>query len=231
MKLSDLARLDLCLSNQLGHLGAAVARSPLAFFLVPLLISGLLATGFQRFHFLTDFGSLYIPMTCRAYDDRDIIQGLFSDNDTSFVRGASSGPISYVDFNVVPKISGESVLKADLWREVKHLVQAVELVKVEVHGQEMGWTDLCAKFEGKCISNTFLDLLDTEEGELTELHYPVHSKKDGELVPLVAHLGGVTLVQGKIEEAKALKISFFLRNDAESAGARMLWTTGNSNRI
>jgi len=224
MKLSDLARLDLCLSNHLGELGAAVARAPLAFFLVPLLISGLLASGFQRFQFLSDFVSLYIPMSCRAYDDRAVIQSLFPDNDTSFVIGASSGLNSYVDLNLVPK-SGESVLKEDLWREAKLLVQAVEQVKVKVHGLEMGWTDICAKFEGKCISNSFLDLLDTEGG-LTDLRYPVQVREGGVLVPLAAHLGGVTVVQGKVVEAKALKISFVLRGDAESARARMLWCAG-----
>ena len=224
MKLSDLARPDLCLSNRFGELGAAVARAPLAFFLVPLLISGLLASGFQRFHFLSDSVSLYIPMSCRANDDRAAIQNLFPDNDTSFVRGASSGPISYVDLNLVPK-SGGSVLKEDLWREAKLLVQAVEQVKVEVHGLEMGWNDLCAKFEGKCVSNSFLDLLDTEGG-LTGLRYPVQVNEEGGLVPLAAHLGGVTLVQGKVVEAKALKISFFLRGEAESTSARMLWSAG-----
>ena len=224
MKLPDLTRLDLCLSSHLGGLGAAVARAPLAFFLVPLLISGLLASGFQRFNFLTDAVSLYIPLSCRAHDDRDAIQSLFPDNDTSFVRGASSGIPSYIDVNLVPK-SGESVLQPELWREAKHLVQAVEQVKVNVQGLEMGWTDLCAKFEGKCISNSFLDLLDTEGG-LTDLRYPVHFKEGGGFVPLAAHLGGVTLSQGKVAEAKALKISFFLRGDAESTRARMLWLVG-----
>ena len=99
--MSDLTRLDLCLSNHLGGLGAAVARSPLAFFLVPLLISGLLASGFQRFHFLTDSVSLYIPMRCRAIDDRAAIQSVFPDNDTSFVRGASSGMPSFLHLNLV----------------------------------------------------------------------------------------------------------------------------------
>ena len=224
MKLSDLTRPDLCLSNHFGELGAAVARAPLAFFLVPLLISGMLASGFQRFHFLSDSVSLYIPMSCRANDDRATIQSLFPDNDTSFVIGASSGLNSYVDLNLVPK-SGGSVLREDLWREAKLLVQAVEQVKVKVHGLEMGWTDLCAKFEGKCISNSFLDLLDTGRG-LTGLHYPVQVKGEGELVPLAAHLGGVTLVQGKVTEAKALKISFFLRGDVEITTARMLWSAG-----
>ena len=224
MKLSDLTRLDLCLSNHLGGLGAAVARSPLAFFLVPLLISGLLASGFQRFHFLTDSVSLYIPMRCRAIDDRAAIQSVFPDNDTSFVRGAASGMPSFLDLNLVPK-SGESVLNADIWREAKLLVRAVEQVKVKLHGLEVGWLELCAKFEGKCISNSFLDLVD-DDGGLTSLQYPVHFKEGGGFVPLAAHLGGVTLSQGKVADAGALKISFFLRQDAESAKARKLWTAG-----
>ena len=45
-------------------------------------------------------------------------------------------------------------------------------------------------------------------------------------MPLAAHLGGVTLSEGKVAEANALKISFFLRGDAESARARMLWLVG-----
>ena len=90
----------------------------------------------------------------------------------------------------------------------------------------MGWTDLCAKFEGKCISNSFLDIADYEGG-LIDLRYPVHFKNEGGFVPLAAHLGGVTLSQdGKVVEAKALKLSFFLRGDAESARARMLWSAG-----
>ena len=58
------------------------------------------------------------------------------------------------------------------------------------------------------------------------MRYPVQVREGGVLVPLAAHLGGVTVVQGKVVEAKALKISFVLRGDAESARARMLWCAG-----
>ena len=127
MNLSDLTRLDLCLSSLLGRLGVSVARSPLAFFLVPLLISAFFATGFQRFHFLTDAVSLYIPMTCRAMEERAEIQRVFPDDDTNFVRGASSGDPNYVDINLVPK-GGGSALKPDLWGEAKLLVKAIQKV-------------------------------------------------------------------------------------------------------
>ena len=217
-----LRRADLLLSSQLGQLGTAVARSPLAFLLVPLLITALLATGFQQFFFLANTEYLFVPTYARSLEDRAAIEQIFPDSLDNYLKGGTVRLPVAVDLNLVPRELGPA-LREEVWREAAALVSLVEQVRVEAGGREAGWQELCARFAGRCVDNSFLELVDSEAG-LSNLSFPLHREgREERWFPLVAHLGGVTLQGGKILDARAMKVTFVLGSGEDEAELRTLW--------
>ena len=85
-------------------------------------------------------------------------------------------------------------------------------------GLEYTWRDLCLKFNGECVDNTFLRLSqslnvsDEDSEEILGLTYPITQDPEREHVfhPLMTHLGGVTAQNGLVLSAKAMKLTFML---------------------
>jgi hypothetical protein len=195
----SLRRADLLLARLLGRLGRQVARQPGLALALPLLLSALLATGLRTFFYISDESVLFVPTHARAHTDRAVIERLFPDNYTEYVPGATTGLPRHVMLHLVPR-PGSSALGPDLWREAAALAGAVRQIRVRAAGRELGWTDLCAQFEGKCVDNSFLELAE-EPGLLGQLGWPVHLQRRADRgdrwFPLPAHLGGAKAEAGR----------------------------------
>ena len=74
--------------------------------------------------------------------------------------------------------------------------------------------DLCLKFHGECVDNTFLSLAQSaeisEDDEIQGLSYPITRDpvRDYIFHPLMTHLGGVKTNNHVITGAKAMKLTF-----------------------
>ena len=93
------------------------------------------------------------------------------------------------------------------------VAQAITSISVYSEGRMFTWLDLCVKFEGQCVDNTFLDLLKSGgSNNMENLSYPVMQDQEKEVFyPLFAHLGGVEVnTESKVVEAGALRLSFML---------------------
>jgi hypothetical protein len=64
-----MRRVDLLLGWCLGRLRTAVATAPITFLGVPVLVSALLASGFQQFSCLADTQQLFVPVQARGLRD------------------------------------------------------------------------------------------------------------------------------------------------------------------
>ena len=135
----------------------------------------------------------------------------------SYVTGESLLLPPTVDLLLTPHQG--SALRPALWREAALLVRMVEQVRVSSEGRELGWPDLCASYEGRCVDNSFLDLVEVED--LAKLSFPLHGH-----VPLVAHLGGVQVEEDRLVEAAALRITWVLADDLKQEEHRKLWIAG-----
>jgi hypothetical protein len=227
---SCVRRADLLLARCLGRLGTAVATAPVTFLLVPLLVSALLASGFQRFSCLADTQQLFVPVQARGLRDLAAVQALFPDTYTSYVCGATAGLPNAVDLNLVAR-DGGSALANDLWREAAQLAGAVRQVRAEAGGRRLGWQDICAKFEGRCVDDSFLELAQGwQEARLANLSYPVHLEEQASgpprWHPLAAHIGGAKVEGRRLVEAQALKLTFVLGDEEDMAAHRQLWVAG-----
>ena len=83
-------------------------------------------------------------------------------------------------------------------------------------GIKYGWLDLCLKFNGDCVDNTFLSLAQSarpsESEEIQGLSYPIAQDPVSNYIfhPLMTHLGGVKTNNHVITGAKAMKLTFML---------------------
>lgn len=127
---------------------------------------------------------------------------------------------------MVPQ-EGFTALSREVWEEAAILEKAVASISVYNGGRIYTWLDLCVKFSGDCVDNTFLDLLNTTHGDLDDLKYPVMEDRDNHIFhPLMAHLGGVEVEEGTVSKAEALRLSFMLDDSSKTKKeASLMWTS------
>ena len=107
------------------------------------------------------------------------------------------------------------------------MAEAITTLSVYSDGRIFSWSDLCVGFRGVCVDNTFLELLNTTQGDLDNLRYPVMvNQEDQSFYPLMAHLGGVEVKEGKVIQAGALRLSFMLNDSSKPLKkASLMWTS------
>ena len=75
-------------------------------------------------------------------------------------------------------------------------------------GIEYRWEDLCLKYAGNCVDNSFLSL--HNKSDLRKLSYPVMTDphQDHVFHPMMLHFGGVETGEGRMRDARAMKLIF-----------------------
>ena len=85
-KLKKMVQYD-CIEKPLSRIfynyGRFIARHPLWFLIIPLLVAGALASGLYNFHAEYDVEQLFTPEKARSKDERHTIQQLFPEGDDS----------------------------------------------------------------------------------------------------------------------------------------------------
>ena len=127
---------------------------------------------------------------------------------------------------MVPR-EGSTALSREVWEEATAVAEAITTLSVYSDGRIFSWSDLCVRFRGVCVDNTFLELLNTTQGDLDNLRYPVMvNQEDQSFYPLMAHLGGVEVKEGKVIQAGALRLSFMLNDSSKPLKkASLMWTS------
>jgi len=222
-------RFDLYLASKFSALGSCVGRSPGVFILVPILITMLMGSGVQQFVYLSDIFYLFVPVDARSIQDHSKINSYFPENLTRHIRGSELRFHQVVDIILVPQ-EGKSALSKEVWTEATLIAQAASNISVYLEGRTYSWYDLCAKFDGECVDNLFLHLLEStnvDSDMMNNLTYPVMKDpaKDEVYYPLVAHLGGVEKENGFILNAEALRLFFMLDDSSRSLKqASQMWS-------
>ena len=203
--------------------GCFIARHPLWFLFLPLLITGALASGFYNFHAEYDVDTLFTPEKARSKDIRNTVQQLFPEDDGSNfspTRTSTMGEFSKVI--VTTTTTGENILTEDVFRAVKQLDSDVRNIAVDVSGKTYNYSDLCADSSQKDV---LLFLHGDKHIDLKTLSYPVHTINLGRNVPLFlgTAIGGVSKTAGGDTDAKAWQLTYYLRSDAEHSEAVEAW--------
>ena len=148
------------------------------------------------------------------------------------VRGSELGRQEMMEVILLPR-PGYTGLSRPLWTEAETLTRSLEEISgrnlcvnppsltsdsplVSSDGIKYGWLDLCLKFNGDCVDNTFLSLAQSarlsESEELEGLSYPISRDPVRDFIfhPLLTHLGGVETQDQVITGARAMKLTFML---------------------
>ncbi|XP_035687590.1 patched domain-containing protein 3-like [Branchiostoma floridae] len=203
------------------HYGGLVARYPLPFFIIPILVAGGLASGMYLLPTQQESGVEYLftPTNGEAKTERSVIQDHFSTNVTDNFQQSRLAVFGRFGRVIVTAKDKSNILQQSMMEEVLRLHEFVlNNISVDHEGQTYRYEDLCAAWQGKCDSNEFLELVDYNASQVqnTTILYPTSFSPLGVQLFLGTQLGGVTIVDGTedtVESAEALQLHYYVRWD------------------
>nr|XP_040578462.1 LOW QUALITY PROTEIN: patched domain-containing protein 3-like [Lepeophtheirus salmonis] len=157
--------IDDSLKFIFSEVGIIVGKHPGYFVIIPLLLTALAATGFQRLHFQSDPEYLFSPSDGESHYERKVLETYFNTNYSDFEPSRSSRVGRFGKLIISSKDNG-SILRMKIWEEIESLNFLIENFEVfslkecdEVKSSmKLNFKDLCASHQGKCWRNKILDL-------------------------------------------------------------------------
>ncbi|KAK7508062.1 hypothetical protein BaRGS_00001027 [Batillaria attramentaria] len=198
--------------------GTFVARNPLPFIVIPILVFGGLGAGLVAMDPDNDMERVYFPMRSRALDDRQIVRNTFPN-----MNNVSYNPFSQSDLEDAVTLLFKSKHDQDIFNqsavaEMQGIVNRVKAISVTVDHQVKTFADVCAKFSSSCVvggeyalENEFLTAL--ASGSAT---YPYWVSTGGVRSLFTAISGVKTQPGGVLTSATVLRISFKLTPGSEA---------------
>ncbi|XP_038057590.1 patched domain-containing protein 3-like [Patiria miniata] len=217
----------LCFFNH----GGFIARHPIPFLLVPLLVAGALGAGMV---FLTEEQSvenLFTPENGQAKTDRNTVETLFAehgDNDTLVSRLTRLGRAGSV---IIRHKDGQNILTQAAMDDILDLHEQIMTTSIKHENKNYTFSDLCVKWNGVCNENPILAAYDYNSSKVpsTTLTFPLYTSPADNTVTyfLGGGLAGVTFVSGSQDDvlsAEVIKLSYFLRyEDSVEDHQSALW--------
>ncbi len=114
--------VDKTLRKFFYWLGFNIGQTPGYFIIVPLLLTALLATGFQQMDYNYDPEYLFSPRDGEAKLEREIVEKYFPTNFTEFKASRITRPGKFGRVIVAAK-DANSILRTELWTQMLYLDQ------------------------------------------------------------------------------------------------------------
>ena len=219
-----LQKFDSFLTRTFYKLGKTIANHTGYFIIVPLLLTALLSTGFQRLVYEDDPEYLFAPSNGAAKKERAIVDSFFTQNAThDFNPARATGGVRFARFIIVAKNEG-SILREEVWEEIMEVDRIVHDIKIENNGKEYQFKDICAIWEEKCLENDILDIgemIPEVRNQTYNLSYPLMiSPTTFTMYIFPFYFGGITVRDGSIiESVRALSLYYAFRNDGPDMNA------------
>lgn len=199
------------LFEKFGHL---VGSYPLWFLITPLIISTCLSGGF---YFLeargnNDLEAQFTPSNGPSKEARAFVKENFPYDDSMFSSQRLHAEGNYAILIVKSK-NGANILRADTFKEIIDLDKKVANTSISDGKKKLHYKDLCAKVNGRCVSNALLDIINYNPNQIetTNITFPHHTFKSREVF-LGATLGGVKQSGQLVQSAEAVKLVYFLED-------------------
>lgn len=208
------------LSNLFEKLGSTVGSCPLYFLIIPIIISAALGGGFYfiRDREDNDLERQFTPKKGPSKVTRAFVKENFPYNDSMFSEDRLYNKGEFASLIAVSKNS-RNVLESPAFEEIVKLDN--KILNITVDNGRLGFNELCAEFDGRCVSNVILEIVPNDNTSIT---YPEH-KHGSSSVFLGSVLGGViTDANGTIRSAQAVKLLYYLDN--RESNASKLWLQG-----
>ena len=203
------------LSGYFARYGLFVARHPLPFVIIPVLIALFLGTGMIRLDQETSSEYLFTPTNGPAKEEKRQAERLFPMNDTAEFDGLRLDNFGrYVRVIVIPKSPAvKTVVRADVLKELLRLHNFITSISSPV-----SYPLVCARNEGRCVEDPLLELIHTNRSRYLTLDFtfPI-TKTEKEVLSLSNSLGGVEYASAdRISSTSAAKMTIWLRESKDS---------------
>ncbi|KAB7502771.1 Patched domain-containing protein 4 [Armadillidium nasatum] len=174
---STLAKLHVLLNRSFYFLGRSVSKNKGYYILIPLFLTTLALTGFQRLKYEDDPEYLFAPTNGAAKRERSVVEENFSLNFTELFdpsRITRSG--RFAKFIITAK-DGGTILRESIWKDIVKLDKIVKSIVVRDEKRLYYYPDLCAIKEKECFKNDILGLKDVikdVENGTFQIQYPIN---------------------------------------------------------
>ncbi|XP_052409849.1 patched domain-containing protein 3 [Carassius gibelio] len=206
------------LSLAFQKLGCFVGRHPCVFLLVALFVAAALGAGFifLQERKANDIEDQFTPVNGPAKMERAfVVENFPQSEEFSQLRLSSDGTYASL---IITGLHGENILTEAAFNNIIELDRQVKNIAAGNTFEE-----LCAKANGRCISNAILDIINYNAAEIVSsaITYPMNNGTF-----LGTSIGGVKLKQGSLEIlcAKAVRLFYFL--DEEKTKNNSEWLDG-----
>ncbi|XP_046965285.1 patched domain-containing protein 3 isoform X2 [Vanessa cardui] len=214
-----LTFVDDVLNRSFYKLGLIVGKQPGYFIIIPVLLTLLMITGYQRVHYEMDPEYLFSPVSGQGKLERRIVEEYFKVNYTHrFNVGRITRAGRFGRVIIVAKDNTTNMLRTEIWKELRQLDEYVQNITVTMdNGETFTYREECARWEGQCFANDILNLDkiigEVERGELN-LTFPImFNPVTWEAHAFPVFFGGSKVVDDIIESVPAVQLVWFIRTD------------------
>lgn len=210
--------VDNLLSKVFYKYGKLVARHKLFFLLAPLVLFAVTASGVQHIYIDDDIEALFTPLGSPSLDDKVYAMD-------AFVIGTEGGEfipnrvldsfMSKLQLIITTKDDG-NVFRQTVIQEILELDQFITSYQVSFNSSQSGksFTELCMKWNGRCITNPLVDILRMSAAGLNvSLTYPTFTFPGRNHKTIIAsQMGDVEVIPGTdiVTSAKAVILHYYL---------------------
>ena len=210
---------DAAMKWLFGHLGRLIGEHPFNFLVVPLLLTALAATGFQRVVHEADPEYLFLPSNGEAKIERASLEANFRMNYSDFDPGRMSRNGRFGRILITARDNG-SMLRDELFREIVAVDEIVRNITFEWEGRNLSYAEVCATQAGYCWKNDVLSLAPSmpaiQSGE-EFLTYPIwFDPWTFERITFPFFTGGIQLSEDHtIDSIYVVSLNYFLDSGDE----------------
>ncbi|UYV69163.1 daf-6, partial [Cordylochernes scorpioides] len=197
-------------------LGLYVSKYPAWFIILPVLLSGILSTGFLKMRYEDDPEYLYCHHSGKAKIWKSSVESFFPlKGMRDYDYGRETRLISgFLRVNMVVR-DGGTILRPEILDEIAEIDRFIQNITVDYEGVQYDYSQLCARYFGECTINPLLHLhknIDKILSGKMNISYPVELSADRRRV----YFYGITLGNVKVDNdshvvsASAGQLLYFL---------------------
>lgn len=215
--------VDEWLTRTFFRVGLFVGRHPGYFIIVPVLLTALCMTGYQRVRYEMDPEYLFCPINGEAKAERAVVEKYFKTNYSSrFNVGRITRPGRFGRVIAIPR-HGNDMLKREIWEELRMLDNIVRnaTVKWDGDGGDFQYEQVCARWQDNCFTNDILNLdqvIDEVENRSLLLTFPIMFNPvtwDAHAFPV--YFGGSEVDgEGLITRVPSVQLVYFAKADTKA---------------
>ncbi|XP_006823209.1 patched domain-containing protein 3-like, partial [Saccoglossus kowalevskii] len=208
-----------CVERRLSRLfyqyGKFIARHPIPFVVVPLIVAAALGAGLLTLTNETDPEYLFAPADSRAQSDRARLGELFPNDDATQFNSARLNNLGRFGRVIITASDGGNVLREGIFSEVIKVNDFIVDINITVDGETLRFdNDLCAKWLDQCSLNDIIGLYNfsSTNADNINITYPTTGQ-----IFIGGALGGVAFYsdQETVKSALAIQLHYFLKSGDE----------------